>query len=165
MHPDMNLTAQINSAKYLCLRGIREPADNQLEILAEEAVANEQKRGHVQNPTELPEIAAILKDSAPIESGAGCFTYRLYWKHYAAYLVTEECVGSCGNYGDEIYEGSLFRLYTKSHFLDHLSRDTGAHSNPLLHYKVICQNHLVDIAAEDPPDIEVVSRSIGDRIQ
>jgi hypothetical protein len=162
MHPDTKLAEQINSAKYLYLRGIREPVDNRLEILVEEAVVNEQRRGHIQRPTELPEIAAILKDSAPIESVPGCFTYRLYWKHYAAYLVAEECVGSCGSYDDETYKGNLFRHYTKSHFLDHLSRDTGAHSNPLLHYKVVCLNHLVDVAAEDPPDIEMVSRSIGD---
>ena len=162
MHPDTKLAERINKAQYLYLRTIQEPADNRLEITVEEAVANEQKRGHVQNPTVLPEIAAILKDSAPIESGAGCFTYRLYWKHYAAYLVTEECVGSCGNYDDERYVGNLLRVYTSSHFLDHLSRDTGAHSNPLLHYKLVCLNHLVDIAAEDPPVIEIVFRSVGD---
>jgi hypothetical protein len=162
VHPDTELTERINKAQYLYLRKIQEPADNRLEILVEEAVANEQERGQIQRPTELDEIAAILKDSAPIESVPGCLTFRFYWKHYAAYLVTEECVGSCGNYDDETYVGNLFRLYTRSHFLDHLSRDTGAHSNPLLHYKVVCLNHLVDIAAEDPPDIEIVFRSIGD---
>jgi len=157
MHLDDEFASLINNATYIYLRSIREPLDNQLELIVEEAVANEQKRGEIHRPNELPEIAALSKDSAPIESTPGCLTFRFYWKHYAAYLVTEEMVGSCGNYDDELYKGRLFRLYTKSHFLNHLSRDTGAHSNPLLHYKITCLNHLVDVAAENPPEIEIVS--------
>jgi hypothetical protein len=157
MHLDDEFASLINNATYIYLRSIREPLDNQLELIVEEAVANEQKRGEIPRPNELPEIAALSKDSAPIESTPGCLTFRFYWKHYAAYLVTEEMVGSCGNYDDELYKGRLFRLYTKSHFLNHLSRDTGAHSNPLLHYKITCLNHLVDVAAENPPEIEIVS--------
>jgi len=157
MHPTQEVAARINQAEYLYLRSIQEPSDNQLEVFIEEAVANEEKRGQPFAGSGRPELAEIARDAAPIESTPSCPTFRLYWKHYAAYLVTEEMVGSCGNYDDELYEGRLFRLYTKSHFLDHLSRDTGAHSNPLLHYKVTCLNHLVDVAAENPPDIEIVS--------
>jgi hypothetical protein len=158
MYPNRDIAALINKATYLYLRSIQEPSDNQLEVLVEEAVVNEGKQGKIDRSNQLPELAALLKDSAPIESIHGCATYRLYWKCYVAYLVTEECVGSCGRYDDESCEGRLFRLYTKSHFLDHLSRDTGAHSNPLLHYKITCLNHLVDVAAEDPPEIEIASR-------
>jgi hypothetical protein len=157
MHPSQVVASRINEADYLYLRSIREPRDNQLEIIVEEAVANEQKRGKIPQSNEPPEIAALFQDTAPIESTPSCLMFRLYWKHYAAYLVTEEMVGSCGNYDDELYDGRLFRLYTKSHFLDHLSQDTGAHSNPLLHYKITCLNHLVDVAAENPPEIEIVS--------
>jgi hypothetical protein len=32
---------------------------------------------------------------------------------------------------DEVYTGNLLRVYTKSHFLDHLSRDTGGHFEPV----------------------------------
>src|SRR5437588_13097630 len=53
-----------------------------------------------------------------------------------AYLVTEECVGSCGRDDDEIYTGKLFRVYTKSHFLEHLLRDTGGHTESILHFKL-----------------------------
>jgi hypothetical protein len=47
----------------------------------------------------------------------------------AEYLYLRETFGatSCGHSDDEIFSGKLFRVYTKSHFLDHLARDTGGH--------------------------------------
>ena len=81
------------------------------------------------------------------------------------YLVTEECVGSCGSYDDEIFSGKLFRVYTKSHFLEHLARDTGGHTGEVLDYKVTWLNHLVDIAAYDPPEVKQVGSVSSARIQ
>jgi hypothetical protein len=72
------------------------------------------------------------------------------WKRHVAYLVTEEVVGSC-RHEDEIRAGNLFRVYTKSHFLEHLARNTGAHMNPALHFKLLCLNHLIDVAAYEAP--------------
>lgn len=162
MHPNQELAAKINSAQYIYLRSIREPRDNQLELLIEEATANKQKVCQIDPSDMTPAMAAIVKDSYPIESTGGCLIYRLYWKLYAAYLVTEEMV--CGN-DDESYEGKLFRLYTRSHFLDHLSRDTGAHANPLLHSKITCLNHLIDVAAENHPEIEIILSPAGETVQ
>jgi hypothetical protein len=79
---------------------------------------------HSSHP-ELPELEQILRGSSPIESTEACGTFELTWKRYVAYPVTEECVGSGGQDADEIYTGKLRRVYTKSHFLRHLSWDTG----------------------------------------
>ncbi len=87
------------------------------------------------------------------------------WNRYAAYLVTEECVGSCGQYDDEVFTGSLFRVYTKSHFLEHLARDTGGHTEEVLHYKLTCLNHLIDVAAYDPPEVTLVGPISSRRVQ
>jgi hypothetical protein len=141
----------LNSVRYLYLRELSEPKDNSLRIIVEEAVANRAATHSVQ--TQLPELAEMVKDSFPIESIEDCKRFELSWSSYVAYLVTEECVGSCGESTDEIYTGKLFRVYTKSHFLDHLARDTGAHSRPIQHYKLTCLNHLVDIGSYDPPEI------------
>ena len=65
-------------------------------------------------------------------------------------------VGSCGNYDDEVFSGKLFRVYTKSHFLEHLTRDTGGHTEQITHYKLTCLNHLIDVAAYGPPEINQV---------
>ena len=112
-----SLFARVNKAKHLFLRSLTESGINQLHLVVEEAVVNEAKRGKMKS-SDIPDfLAFLLESSAPIESIDGCLAFRLYWKHYAAYLVTEECVGSCGDYADEVFEGDRLRKYSKSHFL------------------------------------------------
>jgi len=76
------------------------------------------------------------------------------------FLVTEELVGSNApnGYDDEVYIGKILRVYTKSHFLDHVMRDTGGHVQEILHYKLICLNHLIDVVSYYPPDAEILPR-------
>jgi hypothetical protein len=146
---------ELNAVKCLYLHKLSEPRDNSLRIVVQEAVAN--RSGQVRSDLpDLPELTEILKDSWPIESTEGCKTFDLYWKHYAAYLVTEEMVGSIVRDDDEVFSGKLLRLYSKSHFLDHLARDTGGHPKPIQHYKVSCLNHLIDVAAYAPPEIRII---------
>ncbi len=148
-------TAQLNQVKHFYLRGLSEPRDNSLRIVVEEAVAN--RWGTVSAHQDMdPSLSALLGDAVPIESIEGCRKFEIYWKRYAAYLVTEEGVGSCGKYDDEVYSGTVFRIYDKSHFIDHLARDTGGHLEPLRHFKIICLNHLIDVAAYNPPEIELL---------
>jgi hypothetical protein len=150
MLPDFDL---LNS-KYLYLRELSEPRDNSLRLVVQEAIGNP---GTLVHPhPELPELQEILKDGSPIESTDVCRTFELTWERYVAYLVTEECVGSCGRDDDEIYTGKLFRVYTKSHFLEHLSRDTGGHTQSILHFKLTCLNHLIDVAAYTAPEVRQI---------
>jgi hypothetical protein len=123
MTPSNMELALLDSGEYLYLRELSEPGDNSLQ----EALVNRSGLVRSHHP-ELPELAEILKDASPIESTEACQISELTWKHYVAYLVTEECVGSCGHSDDEICSGKLFRVYTKSHFLGHLARDTGGHA-------------------------------------
>jgi len=149
----------LNSVKYLFLRHLSEPRDNSLRLVVEEAVVNRLVPASL--PGDNPELDEILKRSWPIESVQGCKTFELAWSRYAAYLVTEELIGSCGSYDDEVYTGKLLRVYTKSHFLDYLARDTGGHVEPLQHYKLVCLNHLIDIGSYAPPDIRMIGASSG----
>ena len=144
----------LDSARYLYLRQLAEPRDNSLRLVVQEALANADSLGRP-NP-ELPELAELLTEASPIDSNAACRTFELTWTHYVAYLVTEEVVGSCGKYDDEVFTGSAFRIYTKSHFLEHLARDTGGHTEEIFHYKLTCLNHLIDIAAYGPPEVKQV---------
>jgi len=155
--------ASLNAAEYLYLRGISEPRDNSLRIVVQEATANLASTG----PLELPGMSASLRTSraAPIESTATCKAFALYWSRYIAYLVTEESVGSCGNYKDEIFTGRFFRVYEKSHLLDHIARDTGAHFKPFQHYKIICLNHLIDVVSTEVPELEVIQASKPSPVQ
>ena len=153
----------LDSAKYLYLRELTEPQDNSLRLIVQEAVAN--PSGLVRPHPEIPELEELSKTFSPIESTASCRTFELTWKRYVAYLVTEECVGSCGHYDDEAFTGKLFRVYTKSHFLDHLARDTGGHTEEVLHYKLTCLNHLIDIAAYGPPEVRQIGAASSATIQ
>jgi hypothetical protein len=144
----------LNSVKYVYLRELTEPRENSVRLVVDEAVVNES--APVGYP-ELPELAEILSNASAIETVEGCKSFELFWKHCVAYSVTEELVGSNGTYADEAFSGRIFRVYTKSHFLEHLARDTGGHFKPILHYKLICLNHLIDIASYDPPEIRLIS--------
>ena len=148
----------LNAVDYLYLEKLSEPRDNSLEIVVQQAILNRPQ------PLDLsadgrPDVARTQTECSPIESVASCTTFKLYWVRYAAYLVTEELVGSNarGGYEDEVFGGKLLRLYSKSHFLDHLTKDTGGHIEPIFHYKLICLNHLIDIAAYSAPEIQIVS--------
>ncbi len=153
----------LDSAKYLYLRELSEPCDNSLRLVVQEAVANPD--GQVGPIPDLPGLAKVLEGASPIECSVSCRTFELRWNHYVAYLVTEECAGSCGQYDDEVFTGNLFRIYTKSHFLEHLVRDTGGHAQEIRHYKLLCLNHLIDVAAYGPPEIKQAGPDSSVRIQ
>jgi hypothetical protein len=151
---DDEVVSQLNQAKYLYLRNLSEPRDNSLRIVVEEAVAGPSEAGLMRgSPSPVSEV---LVDARPIESTDRCRAFELRWNQYVAYLVTEEMVGSGANDQDEVYTGNLLRLYTKSHFLDHLARDTGGHTQPILHYKLTCLNHLIDVASYNPPEVQLL---------
>jgi hypothetical protein len=155
---DAGPISKLDSVQYLYLRQLSEPRDNALRLIVEEAAIDRSVVvGSSPELTAAPELAHILRNASPIESIEGCRTFELYWKRYVAYLVTEEGVGSCGRSDDEVFTGRLLRHYSKSHFLDHLAHDTGGHMRPLQHYKLICLNHLIDVASEDSPEIHVAS--------
>ncbi len=149
---------RLNAVQYLYLRELSEPRDNSLRIVVEEAVVN--YSGFVKTELlEHSELALLREGASPIESVAGCKLFEIYWKRYAAYLVTEELVGSNAKngYDDERYSGRLLRVYSQSHFLAHVARDTGGHIEPLQHFKLVCLNHLIDIAAYAPPEVRLLA--------
>jgi hypothetical protein len=151
------IVSHLNEAKYLLLHSISEPEENSLRLVVEEAIADHTQTISTPDPTSP--FAEIRRGSWPIKAVEGCRRFELQWTRYVAYLVTEEIVGSGGSYEDEVYTGKLFRVYTKSHFLDLLARNTGGHFEPILHYKLICQNHLIDVAAYGPPEVRLLENS------
>jgi len=157
-----DIVALLNGAKYLFLRDISEPEENSLRLVVEEAIADHTQTISTTDPASP--FAEILKGASPVKAVEGCRRFELQWSRYVAYLVTEETVGSAGSYEDEVYTGKLFRVYSKSHFLDLLARDTGGHFEPILHYKLICQNHLIDVAAYSPPEVQL-SKSSGAKLK
>jgi hypothetical protein len=158
--PDSTSIEQLNSVRFVYLLEISEldkRTFNSLRIVVEEAVLNEPAAV----VSDRPEVANVLAGAHAIESIEGCKKFELSWKHYLAYLVTEELVGSNApnGYDDEVYTGTILRVYTKSHFLDHIMRDTGGHIQEVVHYKLICLDHLIDVVSYCPPEVEVLTPS------
>lgn len=156
---DAEILDIFEGVKYLYLRDISEPdkqAFNTLAIVAEEAVVN--RGGLVMAMPERPELGAVLRGAHPIESIEGCRTFRLYWKNYIAYMVTEEMAASTSPNGesDECYTGKLFRSYSKSYFLEFMNRNTGGRDCKARHYRLVCLDHIIDVASCFPPQIEVI---------
>jgi hypothetical protein len=159
MQEEAGVLSLLNQVNYLFLRHIFEPEENALRLVVEEAIADRTESGSKPDPTSP--FAEIRKGTSPIRPVEGCRAFELQWSRYVAYLVTEELVGSGGSDQDEVYTGNLLRVYTKSHFLDHLARDTGSHIEPILHYKLICQNHLIDVASYSPPEARLLTTESG----
>ena len=160
LNSEEQISSILDRAEYLYLRDISEPSDNSLRLVVEEARVNHSKAG---NGLALPDqFSEIVRDALPIEATEGCRTLELRWDHYVAYLVTEEVVGSAGDHSDEVYIGNLLRVYSKSNFLDYLGRNTGGHVEPLMNYKLICLNYLIDVASYGPPEIRLLDAKSRD---
>ncbi len=164
MPQNHELFSTLNQVKYLYLNQISEPRDNSVRIVVDEATDVPMNAGEKKSMVDLhPEIAKIARGARAIKSTNECRRFELLWDRYIAYLVTEEAAGSMGHYEDEISEGGLFSVFRKSHFLDHLSRDTGGHTKPILHFKITCLNHLIDVASYEPPEIRLLGNVSKDQ--
>ena len=155
MRPDYEYSVSLlEQSKYLYLRQLTEPRENSLRIVVEQAIADRSAPGPMLDyASPLQEIS---RDASPIRSTPECKTFELIWDRYVAYLVTNESVSSGDPDKEEAYSGNVFREYTKSHFLKHLSRDTDAHFEPVHHYKLICLNHIIDIASYRPAKVRLL---------
>lgn len=152
------LFAEMNSCKYLLLRDMTEPDENSLRLVVEEASA----RG-VPKPIKIGDIE--LGEGVPIRSTRESRFFEIIWHHYIAYSVRNESYTARDKY-DEVDWGELVCGYSKSRFLDYVSQATFAsavHPGPFQHIRVVCQNHVIDIASTEIPRIERLrpSESLG----
>lgn len=162
-HPSEELLL-LNAVKYLLLNRIFEPHDNSLCVIVDEATDTSMNERETESiAARHPETDQLLRGARAIKSTVECNRFEFIWDSYVAYLVTEEAAGSMGRYEGEDYEGGLFRRYKKSHFLEHLSRDTGGHTTDIFHFKIICLNHLIDVASYQEPEIRLIGTTSQNR--
>ena len=94
----------------------------------------------------------ILSGCTPIDITEESPLFELVWKQYVAYSVLNESF-SCVDDQDR-YEGTRFRVYSKSRFIDYISRASFACSEyrgPTQHDEVVCENHIVDVVSTTMP--------------
>jgi hypothetical protein len=137
----------INACKYVFLRECSEPEDNKLLIVVEEAKADGP-------PEDIEILGKVIKNTVPIVSDPSCQLFELFWPSYVAYGVRNESFTTWDD--TEVFEGRIFRVYTKSPFRDYVSRATFAsdeYPGPLKHWGLACENHIVDVIGCVEPEL------------
>jgi len=143
----MELMDQLNAHKWLYLDRLYEETDLELCIVVDEAQIVGGELGTFDN--------AIAY--GPIVSDDTCKKYKITFKNYVAYCVTNETCAGGDN--DEQFAGTLFRTYSKSRFLDYMASSTSGlidiHGS-YTHYEIVTLNQIIDVAATHEPEIVIV---------
>ncbi len=135
----------INSCNYLYLKEIREPEDNSLRIILEEAAAG--------NGLEITSGAGLSGSEIVVTNESQVF--EIYFDSYIGYSVIDESLALPDD--SEVFDGRIFCVYEKSNNLDYLGKASFAsegHPGPFVHYGFNCLNHIIDIASADEPEIK-----------
>jgi hypothetical protein len=145
---------ELESCQTLFLVGICEPFENQLQILLQEA------KTHQDQPRPTIIAGVDLGISYPIGPAEDSRFFQLDWQKYIAYLVTDE---SYGVYPvGEQFTGKNLRVFADSAYLRFLRETTNAtdgYPGPYQQYEIVSQMHVVDVAAEEPPEITILSKT------
>jgi hypothetical protein len=147
MKPSAVEWLDLNRLNYVYLMAIREPKDNVLELVIEQAPASdfrEDLEGLGVSPDDPVDIDQLLE------------TYRIEFPNYVAYAIRDESFAR--NDTSEDYLGTLARLYRQSKFLDYVdSTSTGLRTNDRLqHYSLLCLEHVVEVASMGTPNLTVL---------
>jgi hypothetical protein len=132
----------INRAKYLYLDKIVEENDLELHIYIDEAVSD----------SEIIENIESVSRCSPIITNELCERYNFIFQNYVCYSIRNESFTSKDD--EEEFQGNLFRLYSKSKFLDYVQLSCiglEVLAPKMKHYEIICLNHIIDVATENEP--------------
>ena len=146
------LTQIIDSCYTIFVREISEPQENVLRLVLREAEVRSETVSHKIGGT-------VIESLHPVEPTERSRTFELTWKQYIAYSVRNESFASRDDNSEVRASGRLFRTYSKSHFLDFVSRATIAseqYPGPVTHFCVASENHVVDIVSTLLPEMQIL---------
>jgi hypothetical protein len=145
------LHSEIDSCKYLYLREVGEPHDNQLRVVVEEAGTDPSPQSRTIAGVEFTELH-------PVVSNEHSRLFEIIWEHYVAYNVMNESYARVDDYYAG-QSGKLMKIYSKSRFLDYLALASIAskdYPGPIVHYGLICLNHVIDVVSQTQPTINML---------
>lgn len=148
----------INSLKYIDVLEIGEDDEWNFRILIAEAGTIEDAPALTILDEKDENIRALLNKATPIGVKKESRMYEILFKDYITYSVLNESFVSADP--DEEFEGRLVRVYSKSTFLDYVASTTFAtaeYPGPYKHYCFCCLNHVVEVAAQEPPTMRLVN--------
>ena len=150
----MSMFEDINQHRYLNLLEIGETEEWELRLVVAEAMVVEEASLVSVDAEPNEAIRELITSSRPIKVTDASAVYEIVFSDYILYsVINESYVSGCE--GEE-YEGRLARVYTKSAFLEYVQKSTFAteeYPGPFKHYGLCCSDHIVDIAAVEPPRV------------
>jgi hypothetical protein len=139
--------AEIDSCHSLFLREITEPRENSLRLLMEEAFVLAKEVTVAVGGTEIA-------GGHPVRSVEGSRLFEIIWDSYVAYSVRNESYVTRDE--SEGFLGRFARIYSKSHFLDFVSRATFAsdeYPGPMQHIELVSECHIIDVVSTSAPRV------------
>jgi len=142
--------AELDTCASLYLRDIAEPEQNNLRLRIEEAIVM---------PDEITVKfgGAEIANCHLVKPTADSRLFEIVWGNYVAYSVANESYSTLNE--SEEFSGRFARLYSKSHFLDYISRATLANKEypgPLLHIQLVCECHIIDVVSTKFPQVSKI---------
>ncbi|MEX3747655.1 MULTISPECIES: hypothetical protein [Lysinibacillus] len=150
----MNFQDLMKFKGYIYLNKLFEPEENSLRVLID--------RCNVNNTKEFVKITDEVEiEASPIDIDDNLPILQLDFDTYVAYSILNESFTVMDDY--EISEGNLFRIYSKSMYLDFIKAGTIAEDifpeKQFIHYQIPCLNHTIDIISYDEPKITETKRN------
>jgi len=146
------LTKVIDSCYTIFIREISEPQENVLRLVLQEAEVSSETVAHEIGGT-------VIENLHPVEPTKSSRIFELTWKQYIAYSVRNELFASPDGDSEVRASGRRFRTYSKSHFLDFVSRATIANEQypgPFQHFCVVSEMHVIDVVSTQIPEIRTL---------
>jgi hypothetical protein len=159
----MNVINRINQHTGLYVSYVAQIGHQELVVFFSEARIDKDKSEEM-TFNEGTEYEVALTGMNPIVTDERYQKYKATFKRFLIYQVMEE---SCIAWDDdEVFDGGLFRTFTKSRFLDHINSHliiAWYQEQPNMeftHYQIGGLDFIVDVAAQEPPVIEEVDEFI-----
>jgi hypothetical protein len=166
MADQAKIRQRLDACRFLSLEsfGPCQVGDSQFDLILEVAELKsqsaEERRTSIQVPPADFEIRTsedvrrfIENHTKALAIGSDSANFTIHFKNYASFHITNEIMSLTEAHGDR---SKNLRSYETSRFLDHMATATCASdwlSEPLRHFRVICVNHIIDVACLDDPVI------------
>jgi len=140
--------AEINECGSLFLADFQDQGRSGIRVVVAEGLP-------VGQPTMIEVGGIVIPNCVPIETTDQSRIFEIVWRHYVGYSVLNESYAAV--HDAEQYEGTRFRIYSKSHFIDYMSLASFAsdeYPGPTQHYCVLCEDHIVNVLATEAPTVE-----------
>jgi len=135
------------------LSDFQEAGQNSLQIQVAEGLS-------VGSPKSIQVGAIEIPDCTAIEITNESRVFEIFWRGYVGYSVLNESYASVSD--EECYEGNRFRIYSKSSFMEFMSRVTFAcdeYPGPTRHYCIVCEDQVLHVLSAEPPTVQRIRGS------